>query len=248
MLEIRNITSGYNKKTVLDGLSLTLSGGELTSVIGPNGCGKSTLLKTVSGLIPHTNGQILIDGVPLNTLNKKETATKISYLAQEKNCPDMTVEQLVLHGRFSRLGFPFAYSDTDRVAAEKAMDRLGILSLAESPLSSLSGGTRQKAYVAMALAQDTDYILLDEPAAYLDISAQLELMRLLKELAASGKGIIAVMHDLPLAFSFSDKILVMSDGSAAAVGSSEELCSSDTLQKIFGVSLTCDSQTYKYVY
>ena len=126
------------------------------------------------------------------------------------------------------------------------MEVIGISHLADKPLYALSGGMRQNAYIAMALAQDTDWILLDEPTTYLDIAHQLELMRLLKRLAEMGKGIIAVMHDLPLAFDFSDEIAVLHDGKAAAHATPEEICRSSVLREIFGVRMECGEENKYY--
>ena len=127
------------------------------------------------------------------------------------------------------------------------METVGVAEFAHKPLYSLSGGMRQNAYIAMALAQDTDYILLDEPTTYLDIAHQLELMRLLKQLSDNGKGIVTVMHDLPLAFDFSDKITVMSNGKIIACGTPSELCNLPIIEDIFGVKIK-QMQDGKYLY
>ena len=149
----------------------------------------------------------------------------------------MTVEQMVLHGRFPYLSYPRRYKDADREIAKEAMMTVGISELAKMPLHELSGGMRQAAYIAMALTQDTDYILLDEPTTYLDISHQLELMRLLKRLADSGKGIITVMHDLPLAFDFSDEIAVIHNGSVAIKAAPSDICTASVVKDVFGVQI-----------
>ena len=196
MLEIKNVTAGYGKHTVLNDVSVAFEKGKLTSIIGVNGCGKSTLLKALLGILPLSSGEIVIDGKELCSMSRIEIARSVAYLAQGKNTPDMTVEQMVLHGRFPYLSYPRRYREADREIARKAMDAVGILHLADKSLYELSGGMRQTAYIAMAIAQDTDYILLDEPTTYLDIAHQLELMKLLRGLANSGKGIVTVMHDL----------------------------------------------------
>ena len=126
------------------------------------------------------------------------------------------------------------------------MEKMGILHLGDMPVSSLSGGMRQNAYIAMALAQETDYIILDEPTAYLDISHQLELMKILRDLKGEGKGIITVMHDLPIAFTFSDSILVMNEGNVVCSGTPSEICKTDMTKKIFGIKLNSDNDEYFY--
>ncbi len=248
MIELKNICAGYEKNIVIKGLSTIFEKGKLISIIGVNGCGKSTLLKTIVGIIPSSSGEILIDGECLGNMTRTEVARKIAYLAQGKNTPDMTVEQLVLHGRFPYLNYPRRYSEKDRELAFSAMKKVGLAECVGKPLHTLSGGMRQNAYIAMALAQDTSYILLDEPTTYLDISHQLKLMKTLKELAESGKGIIAVMHDLPMAFDFSSEILLINNGSISMRSTPEEVCKFPVIETVFGISLkrSMDGKNYYY--
>ena len=244
MIELKSITTGYGKHTVLDGVTATFEKGMVTGIIGVNGCGKSTLLKAMLGLIP-AEGNISLDGRNLKDMNRKEIARKVAYLSQGKTTPDMTVEQLVLHGRFPHLNYPRHYSKQDREIALAAMAQMSILDLAQKPLGELSGGMRQNAYIAMALAQDTDYILLDEPTTYLDISHQLGLMQVLRKLAGNGKGIVAVMHDLPMAFTYCDQILLLDGGKVLAQGTPQEVC--DHIEKVFGIKLE-NGLHYHYKY
>ena len=246
MLEVQNIVAGYGKREVLHKLSVSFEKGKLTSVVGTNGCGKSTLLKAILGILPHTEGEIYVDGARISALQRKEIAKRLAYLSQGKDTPDMTVGQLVLHGRFPYLCYPRRYSRQDREIAHAAMDRMGLTALAEEPLASLSGGMRQNAYIAMALAQDTDYILLDEPTTYLDIGHQLRLMQLLRGFADAGKTIIAVMHDLPLAFAFSDTVAVMKEGHIVDIGRPDALCKSGSIEATFGVAVQAEKDAYFY--
>ncbi|NMD44442.1 MAG: ABC transporter ATP-binding protein [Clostridiales bacterium] len=248
MIELKNICAGYEKNIVIKGLSTIFEKGKLISIIGVNGCGKSTLLKTIVGIIPSSSGEILIDGECLGNMTRTEVARKIAYLAQGKNTPDMTVEQLVLHGRFPYLNYPRRYSEKDRELAFSAMKKVGLAECVGKPLHTLSGGMRQNAYIAMALAQDTSYILLDEPTTYLDISHQLKLMKTLKELAESGKGIIAVMHDLPMAFDFSSEILLINNGSISMRSTPEEVCKFPVIETVFGISLRRSQDGKNYYY
>lgn len=238
MLEIKNLTSGYGKKTVIKSVSANFKNGRLISIIGPNGSGKSTLLKTINGIIPTVSGDIIVDGKSLLSLKRQDIAKKIAYLSQGKNIPDMIVEQMVLHGRFPYLHYPRRYTKKDREIVNSVMQQMNISNYAKSALSTLSGGMRQSVYIAMALAQNTDYILLDEPTTYLDISHQLELMKILRELAQNGKGIISVMHDLPLAFTFSDEIVVINNGEIVMQNTPENLFSSGVIKSVFGVELS----------
>lgn len=241
MLKINEICAGYGARQVLFEVSAELNKGDIVSVIGPNGCGKSTLLRAMAGLIKITSGDVMIDGAAASDLSRNEVAKRIAYLPQGKSTPDMTVEQMVLHGRFPYLDYPRRYSAADRRIALEAMRAVGVDSEAERPLCALSGGMRQNAYIAMALAQSTDYVLLDEPTTYLDASHQISLMDTLCALARSGKGIVAVLHDIPLALGYSDKVLLMSEGRAVAFGTPDEILRSGLIEKIFGISVLRDA-------
>ena len=247
MLELNRISAGYGKQTVLNDVSAFFEKGKLTSIIGVNGCGKSTLLKAILGILPLSSGEVIIDGLEQRSMSRNEIAKKIAYLSQGMNTPDMTVEQMVLHGRFPHLSYPRRYSSHDKEVAKNAMEAVGIAEFADAPLYALSGGMRQNAYIAMALAQDTDYILLDEPTTYLDIAHQLELMKLLKELADNGKGIVTVMHDLPLAFDFSDTLAVINNGTISIQATPSEISDSYIVEDIFSVRIK-QAQEGKYSY
>lgn len=246
MIEIKDLVAGYGNTDVLKNLSLSFEKGKLTTVIGPNGSGKSTVLKTTLGMLPRTSGDIFIDGENLTAFKRRDIARRISYLSQGNHTPDMTVRELVLHGRFPYLKYPCGYSEKDKEIANAAMLKVGIEKLSKYPLSALSGGMKQSAYIAMALAQETDYILLDEPTTYLDVSHQLELMKILRELADSGKGVALVMHDLPMALSFSDSVAVLKDGEILFFGAPEELLSANILKTVFGVSVSFENGEYYY--
>ena len=246
MIDIKKLTAGYGKGEILKELSLSLEKGKLTSIIGPNGSGKSTLLKSVVGILPLRNGEILIDGASTRSLTRTERAKRLAYLSQKKSDPDMTVEELVLHGRFPHLKYPHKYSDADKKATRLAISRIGLEAFSQKTISTLSGGMKQSAYIAMALAQETDYILLDEPTTHLDISHQIELMRILRALADDGKGIVTVMHDLPMALSFSDSIAVIKDGEILFYGAPGELLSTNILKTVFGVLISFENGEYYY--
>ena len=237
MLELQDISAGYGKNLVLHHISASISKGKLTAILGPNGCGKSTLLKTVLGILQPTGGQILLDGVPLTEAAPDSIARRIAWLAQEKEPANMTAEQLVLCGRFPHLSYPRRYREKDREIAIGALAQLGIAHLAHQPLHTLSGGQRQSVYVAMALAQDTDYILLDEPTAYLDISNSFSLMSTLKNLTRQGKGIAVVLHDLPLAMEYADSILILEKGVLVALDTPETVYAAGVADSVFGIRL-----------
>lgn len=248
MLEIKNLCAGYGKYNVLRDVNLKVPKGKLISVIGINGSGKSTLLKSVAGIITPFSGQVIVDSHNAKTLKPTELSQKLAYLPQGRDLPDMTVEQFVLHGRFPYLGYPRRYSYGDYTVAKNAMEKMGICSFREKRLSSLSGGMRQKVYIAMALCQDTDYILLDEPTTYLDISHQIETMKILRSLADEGKGVATVMHDLALAFTFSHEIAVLHNDTIAYCDTPTALCKTDVVKEVFGVSIDYNKTENIYNY
>lgn len=248
MIELSHLTAGYGSHTVLKDVCASFEKGQLTSIIGVNGCGKSTLLKTILNMVPPIGGKVTMDGVSLDQMNRRAIARKAAYLAQEKSTPDMTVEQMVLHGRFPYLEYPRHYTGRDREIVWDAMEQMGITRFSHKPLHTLSGGMRQNAYIAMALAQSTDYILLDEPTTFLDISHQLALMKTLRGLADSGKGIITVMHDLPMAFTFSHRILVLHDGQVVCCDTPESICSQGILEEIFDITVAPSENHRSYHY
>ena len=248
MLEIKNLYTGYGKKEILHDVSAVFETGKLNVVIGPNGCGKSTLLKAMLRLIPSWSGEITVSGELLATLSRNEIAKRITFLAQSSATPDMTVEQLVLHGRFPYLGYPRRYKATDREIARSAIEKMGLTEQAHEPIASLSGGMKQKAYIARALVQNTEYILLDEPTTYLDVAHQVALMQTLRELANAGRGIVCVMHDLPLALSFADSVALLQDGRIRAFDSPQNVCNTEILNDIFGISVEYENGQYRYRY
>ena len=228
MLELRNITAGYGETMILRNISLDFPRGTVTAVLGPNGCGKSTLLKAAAGLLPLAAGEI---SAP------RPRAQHVAYLPQSRRLPEMTVRQLVLQGRYPWLGWPRRYGERDLALAEGAMERLGVAEYAHRPLSELSGGTRQRCYLAMTLAQDPEVFLLDEPTSFLDPAHQLRLLSLCGELAAEGRAVAVVLHDLPLALRYADRAAVMKDGRLLAVDSPERLLERGILEQVFGVKI-----------
>ncbi len=246
MLEIKGLSAGYGSRSVLQDVSVGFERGALTCVIGVNGCGKSTLLKTAVRILSPMSGEITVDGKHAKKMSRREYAQRVSYLSQGREVPSMTVEQLVLHGRFPHLGFLGRYTKEDRSVAREAMERMGLMSFAQASLSELSGGMRQTAYLAMALAGNADYILLDEPTTYLDVAHQLSLMRTLGELAKEGKGIVAVSHDLPMAFSYAHRVVVMTEGRVAAVDTPSRLCEGDLLLRLLGVLVRQENGRFFY--
>jgi len=248
LIKINGISVCYGDREVLSSLDAEFERGKLYAVVGVNGCGKSTLLRAMAGIIPHSRGEIEIDGDLASALTRLDLARRIAYLPQTPRIPDMTVMQAALQGRFPYLSYPRRYSAKDREIARAAVARVGLLERADEELRCLSGGARQSAYIAMALAEESDYILLDEPTNHLDISHQMSLTEMLRSLASEGRGIVAVMHDLPLAFRSADEVLLLDGGKIAARGAPRELCSSPAVSKAFGVGLRYLEDANEYIY
>lgn len=237
MIELVNVCAGYDGEEVLHQINLKIHPGKITVLIGPNGCGKSTLLKALVRLNPHSSGEIRVDGLGIGDYDSAGLARKVAYLPQKRNVPDISVLKMVLHGRFPYLKYPRRYRAADMNAARKALQWVGLEHFAEENLNRLSGGNQQKVYIAMALAQDTPVILMDEPTTYLDISYQIRVMELARRLAADGKAVVLVLHDLSLALQNADFVGVMSKGEMVRYGTVEEIFESEVLDEVFDVKV-----------
>lgn len=235
MMELCHITAGYGGTPVLEDVSLTFAPGQVTVLAGPNGCGKSTLLRLAARLMVPEKGRLLLDGQDAKGLSSKEFARHVALLPQSRSTPEITAGALVLHGRFPYLGYPRRYSARDRLIARRAMELTGVLELEHAPVSRLSGGQRQKVYLAMAVAQDTPILLLDEPTTFLDIAHQLELVHLARALAGQGKAVVMVLHDLNLALTCADRVAVLCEGKLRQMGTPEETYESGVLEQVFQV-------------
>lgn len=242
MIEVRNLCGGYRGQTVVRNISLFLPNGQITVLVGPNGCGKSTLLRLCCGQLTPSGGEILVDKQPFPSLTRTQIARAIAYLPQSRSTPDITVQSLVLHGRFPWLGYPRVYREQDREASLHAMRQTGIIDKRNKLIVELSGGERQKAYLAMLLAQGTGTVLLDEPSTYLDVAHQLELLELLKLLKEEGKAVGVVLHDLNMALDCADTLAVMKNGALLSCAAPKETLSLGTLEQAFGVRLRAKQQ------
>ena len=237
MIELRELSVGYGGKPVLRDVSMAFPPGQVTVLLGPNGCGKSTLVKTALGLLPRQAGEILYDGTDLKELTPRQTARKAAYLAQSREIPSITGRRMALHGRFPHLGYPRRYRAEDYAAADRALEWAGAGELADRPVGELSGGQRQKVYLAMALAQDTETVFMDEPTTYLDVRHQLEVMAVSRRLADMGRAVVLVLHDLSRALRGADRLAVLAGGSLRRLGTPEEIFQSGELDRAFGVTV-----------
>ena len=238
MLELKELACGYRGAPVLQNISLRFPEGSITTLVGVNGCGKSTLLKTAAGLLPPLAGELLLDGQPTAAFAPREFARRVAVLPQSREVPAITVEAFVAHGRFPWLGLMRKPGEEDRRICEAALESAGIAALRHRDLRTLSGGERQKAYLALTLAQDTDYIFLDEPTTYLDIARQFEFLELVRSLPARGKTVVMVLHDLGQALQYSDRIAVFAHGGLMQCAPPDEIAASGALEQAFSVRLS----------
>lgn len=237
MIELHQLTAGYEHKAVLKGIDLQFETGKITVLVGPNGCGKSTLLKTIVRLVEIDHGQILIDSCPISSLSAPLLAQRVAYCAQNRKAPEMEVLKMILHGRFAYLRYPRRYRPEDLAIARQALHWANLDAYAEERVSKLSGGMQQKAYLAMALAQDAETILLDEPTSYLDIVHQLRLMELVRTLAQANKAVVMVLHDLTMALEMADHLVVMKEGQILFQGNPKIHDPSLSIEEAFEVKL-----------
>lgn len=237
-LRATRLTLGYDDRAVVTNLDLEILDGRVTAIVGANACGKSTLLRGLARLLRPRTGAVYLDGRSLRDLGTSTVAERLGLLPQSPVAPDgITVADLVCRGRYPHQGWFRRWAARDHAAVVRALEETGTADLVDRPLRQLSGGQRQRVWVAMALAQDTDLLLLDEPTTYLDINHQVELLRLLRKLnAQSGKTIVVVLHDLNLASRFCDHIVAMADGSVVAEGAPSEIITAELVGKVFGLS------------
>lgn len=235
-LQAQALTLRYEARVISRDLSLSIPDGAFTAVVGPNACGKSTLLRALARLLPPQRGQVLLDSKAIHTLPSREVARQLGMLPQSPTAPDgITVADLVARGRFPHQSFLRQWTPADEAAVDDALRLTGTIELAERPLAELSGGQRQRVWIAMALAQETPILLLDEPTTFLDLSHQIELLDLLARLNAEGRTIVAVLHELNLAFRYADHLIAMRDGSIVAEGAPSEIVTESLMQEVFGL-------------
>ncbi len=238
-LVVRGVQFSYDGKPVLKGISLSVAEGEVVSLIGPNGAGKSTLIKLIAGILPLQGGEIEIVGHPLQKWKRRDLARVIAFVPQDAYIPPtFSVWESIFLGRTPYLNFPGIARDRDIRAVQKAMQWVKISHLKDNMVGELSGGERQMVILARALAQEPRILLLDEPTAHLDIHHQASVLGLIRKLAKEeGLAVLAVFHDLNLASSFSDRIILLANGRILATGLPEEVISQERLREAYGSSL-----------
>lgn len=236
-LNVENLTLGYGDRTVIDSLDLVVPAGKVTAIIGANACGKSTLLRSMSRLLAPRSGHVLLDGKAVHSIPAKQLARTLGLLPQSPIAPEgITVADLVGRGRHPHQGIFARWSKDDDAAVAAALDATETAALADRAVDELSGGQRQRVWIAMALAQQTDLLLLDEPTTFLDVSHQIEVLDLLTDLnRARGTTIVMVLHDLNLAARYADHLVAVADGKLHAAGRPEDVLTEATVRTVFGM-------------
>lgn len=239
MLEIKNLNVSVNGKQIVKNADATFEGGKITCILGANGCGKTTILRAIDGLI-KSEGAVTYNGNDVLKMTIKERARIIAFLPQKR--PTLHIEGglLIEHGRFPYMNFMKKADEDDIRAIDKAIELTGTEDLVNKSLSRMSGGEQQRIYIACALAQETDILLLDEPTTHLDLQSQISIMQLMQKLKDAGKTVIVVLHDLAQAFSTADSIILMKDGEIVASGTPEELSNGGKIKEVFGFDIVKD--------
>lgn len=248
-LETDNLGIGYGDIDIVKNLNLDIPEGKITTMIGPNGCGKSTILKTLARILRPKAGAVYLDRKSIQKESTKTIAKKMAILPQTPEAPSgLTVTELVSYGRFPHQNGIGKLSDKDHEIIHWALEVTGMLEFSERSIQDLSGGQRQRVWIAMALAQETDLLLLDEPTTYLDLAHQLEILQLLNRLnKEQGRTIVMVIHDLNLAARFAHHMVALNSGTIIKAGTPEEVMTADVLQRVFKIDaeIITDPRTKK---
>ncbi|MCA1334570.1 ABC transporter ATP-binding protein [Pseudooceanicola marinus] len=234
-LSIRALAAGYGGARILKGIDLEIAPGQITAIVGANACGKSTLLRAMSRLLTPESGEVLLDGTSVHATAPRALARRLGLLPQAPQAPEaITVLDLVSRGRHPHQGIFGGWSAQDEAAVAEALELTGTDALAEREVAALSGGQRQRVWIAMALAQQTEVLLLDEPTTYLDVNHQVEVLDLLTDLnRRRGTTIVMVLHELNLAARYADRLVAMRAGEIHAEGAPGEVLTETMLRAVF---------------
>ncbi|WP_046528939.1 MULTISPECIES: ABC transporter ATP-binding protein [Cellulomonas] len=237
-LAVDAVTVGYDDRVVVHDMTLSVAPGAITAIVGANGCGKSTLLRAMARLLKARTGRVLLDGTPIDTMPSRDVATVLGLLPQTPVSPEgIAVADLVGRGRYPHQGWFRRWTAQDDAVVEQALVATDTLDLADRPVDELSGGQRQRVWIAMALAQQTDVLLLDEPTTFLDVAHQVEVLDLLTDLNRErGTTIVMVLHDLNLAARYADDLVALTDGRLYAQGDPADVVTERMVRDVFGMA------------
>jgi ABC-type cobalamin/Fe3+-siderophores transport system ATPase subunit len=237
ILEANSITFAYHAEPVLSQINLSIKPGEMLGITGVNGSGKTTLIKVFCGLLAPQEGTVMLRSKPVNMLSRREIARHLSLVPQDLPANiAFSVQDIVAMGRNPHLGNFSVEKPRDIAAIEHALAAADIQELAQRPFDELSGGEQKRVFIARALAQETEVILLDEPTANLDVAHQITLLRLLRSLCQDGRAVVASMHDLSLAATYFDRVAIVAGAQIAASGAPAEVINENNLKRFFGVT------------
>lgn len=230
---------GYGETAIVNDLNMTVPTGKITALVGANGSGKSTILKTMARIMKPQSGGVLLDGLSIHSQSTKQVAKQLAILPQNPTAPDgLTVSELVGYGRFPHQKGFGTMTPEDKGIIQWALEVTGMIAFADRAVDQLSGGQRQKAWIAMALAQQTDMLFLDEPTTFLDMAHQLEVLHLLQKLnEEEDRTIIMVVHDLNHASRYADHIVAIKAGTVMSKGAPFEVMTQDILREVFGIEV-----------
>jgi iron complex transport system ATP-binding protein len=242
MIEVSSISFRYHEEWVLQDVSFRVEKGEFVGVIGPNGSGKTTLLKLLYRLLVPQRGEILFELVPVKKMDRRDIAKRVAVVAQETQLLfPFSVLETVLMGRSPYLGRLLFESEKDLEIARKAMEWTKVLSFSERPVEELSGGERKRVFIARALAQEPDVILLDEPTANLDIQHQIDFLDLILTLNRErGLTIVMASHDMNIASEFCDRLILLRGGRIYQIGTPEEVVTKENIESVYGCEVWID--------
>ncbi len=242
LISARGLGFGYPGKPVGRGVDLDVGAGEVVCLLGPNGSGKTTLFKTLLGLLPAQAGTVVIGADRLDDLPRTEIARRIAYVPQAHAAqfPYRVIDMVVM-GRTAHLGMFAAPSERDRQKAHAALDLLGVGELADTPYTRISGGQRQLALIARALAQDASLIVMDEPTASLDFGNQVRVLAQVRQLAGRGLGVILSTHDPDHALAMASRVLLLHDGRLIADGPPRDVLTPARLRAVYGIDVAIET-------
>jgi ABC-type cobalamin/Fe3+-siderophores transport system ATPase subunit len=239
MIELRNVAMSAGGKPILRSVDVRFERGVFSAILGANGAGKTTLLRGIAGLLPLDDGSIYVDDRDVRTLAPGPRALHIALIAADEPALDgVTVREIVATGRYPhRHWWEWNEHSDDAVAVERALHDVGLTEFAGRPIETLSSGERQRAWIALGLAQETPVLLLDEPTSHLDVRAAHDVLRVLRDLCARGKTIVCVLHDVNEAAAFADTALLLGHGGAIATGPRDEVLTTENLQRTYGIAM-----------
>jgi len=245
-VEVEGLNFSYNGIGVLEGLDLTVRKGEFIGIVGPNGSGKTTLLKNIGGVLEPEGGAVYLDTEELSTIPIKEVATKVAAVQQETTVGfDFTVREIVEMGRFPHLERFERHTEGDLRAIDRAIEITDLEDFSDRCVNQLSGGEKQRVFLALALAQEPELLLLDEPTSSLDINYQIKIMETVHQLQSEDLTVITAIHDLNLAAQYADRVALLSEGKVRILGKPDKVLTRKNIEQVFGVEVEVEDSEVK---